>query len=205
MKNFENSLNPMQYVKSTLNSISIPIISESEVVAAIKSLMNSSAGYDEVPVRILKQNINIFIKPLTRLIISSIREDIFPDQLKIAKVVPIFKVTDKHCMENYRSISVLSVYSKILEKVMYNNLIEFITKNEVLHKHQFRLRKQHSTNPAVISLVEKLYDALDEGNIAVTCFLDIKKAFDTVDYSILISKLYKLGRRGPILKRFKVI
>ena len=66
-KNFENSLNPMQYVKSTLNSISIPIISESEVVAAIKSLKNSSAGYDKVPAHILKQNINIFIKPLTIL------------------------------------------------------------------------------------------------------------------------------------------
>ena len=64
-------------------------------------------------------------------------------------------------------------------------------------------RKQHSTNHAVISLVEKLYSALDEGNIAVTCFLDLKKAFDTVDHSILISKLYKLGIRGPILKWFK--
>ena len=107
---FENSLNPMQYVKSTLNSISIPIISESEVVATVKSLKNSSAGYDEVPSRILKQNINIFIKPLTHLINSSIKEGIFPDELKIAKVVPIFKAADKHCIENYRPISVLSVH-----------------------------------------------------------------------------------------------
>ena len=202
-KFFENSLNPMQYVKSTLNSISIPIISESEVVAAIKSLKNSSAGYDEVPARVLKQNINIFIKPLTHLINSSIKEGIFPDELKIAKVVPIFKAADKHCIENYRPISVLSVFSKILEKVVYNHLIEFITKSKVLNKHQFGFRKQHSTNHAVISLVEKLYSALDEGNIAVTCFLDLKKAFDTVDHSFLISKLYKLGIRGPILKWFK--
>ena len=202
-KNFENSLNPMQYVKSTLDSISIPIISESEVVAAIKSLKNSSAGYDELPARILKQNINIFIKPLTHLINSSIKEVIFPDELKIAKVVPIFKAADKHCIENYRPISVLSVFSKILEKVVYNHLIEFITKSKVLNKHQFGFRKQHSTNHAVISLVEKLYSALDEGNIAVTCFLDLKKAFDTVDHSILISKLYKLGIIGPILKWFK--
>ena len=71
----------MQYVKSALNNISIPIISESEVVAAIKSLKNSSAGYDEVPARILKQNINIFIKPLTHLINSLIKEGIFPDEL----------------------------------------------------------------------------------------------------------------------------
>ena len=91
MANFQNSFNPMQYVKSTLNSIPIPIIGESEVIAAIKSLKNSSAGYDEVPERILKQNINIFIKPLTHLINSSIKEGIFPEKLKIAKVVPIFK------------------------------------------------------------------------------------------------------------------
>ena len=153
----------MQYVKSTLNSISIPIISESEVVAAIKSLKNSSAGYDEVPARILKQNINIFIKPLTHLINSSIKEGIFPDELKIAKVVPIFKAADKHCIENYRPISVLSVFSKILEKVVYNHLIEFITKSKVLNKHQFGFRNQHSTNHAVISLVEKLYSVRMRG------------------------------------------
>ena len=115
-KKFENSLNPMKYVKSTLNSISIPTINESEVVAATKSLKNSSAGYDEVPARILNQNINIFIKPLTHLVNSLIKKGIFPDELKIAKVVPIFKAADKHCIENYRPISVLSVFSKIWKK-----------------------------------------------------------------------------------------
>ena len=95
------------------------------------------------------------------------------------------------------------IYSEILEKVVYNHLIEFITKSKVLNKNHFGFRKQHSTNHAVISLVEKLYSSLDERNIAVTCFLDLKKAFDTVDHSILISKLYKLGIRGPILKWFK--
>ena len=81
-RNFENSLNPMQYVKSILNSISIPIISESEIVAAIKSLKNGSAGYDAVPAHILKQNINIFIKPLTHLINSSIKRAFFLMNLK---------------------------------------------------------------------------------------------------------------------------
>ena len=87
--------------------------------------------------------------------------------------------------------------------INYIYLIEFITKNKVLYKHHFGFRKQHSTNHAVISLVEKLYNALDEGNIAVTYFLDIKKAFDTVDHSIIISKVYNLCIRGPILKWFK--
>ena len=86
---------------------------------------------------------------------------------------------------------------------MYNHLLDFITKHNILHKYQFGFRKQHSTNHAVISLVEKLHNALDQGNIAITCFLDLKKAFDTVNHSILISKLYKYGIRGPTLEWFK--
>ena len=90
-----------------------------------------------------------------------------------------------------------------MEKVMYNHLLDFITKHNILHKYQFGFRKQHSTNHAVISLVEKLHNALDQGNIAITCFSVIKKAFDTVIHSILISKLYKYGIRGPTLEWFK--
>ena len=86
---------------------------------------------------------------------------------------------------------------------MYNHLLDFITKHNILHKYQFGFRKQHSTNHAVISLVEKLHNALDQGNMAITCFLDLKKAFDTVNHSILISKLYKYGIRGPTLEWFK--
>ena len=113
-KNFENSLNPMQYFRSTLNSISIPIISELEVVAAIKSLKNSSAGYDEVPARILKQN--IFIKPLTHLINYSIKEGIFPDKLKIAKVVPIFKAADNIALKTIGRFQYYQYFQKIWKK-----------------------------------------------------------------------------------------
>ena len=112
----------------------------------------------------------------------------FPDELKIAKVIRIFKAIDKQNIENHRPISVLSVFSKIMEKVMYNHLIDVITKYNILQKYQFGFRKLHSTNHAVISLVEKLHNALDQGNIAITCFLDFKKAFDTVYHSIFISK-----------------
>ena len=201
--NFSNFTNPLTNVKGILNSIVIPTISETEVVAAIKILKNTSAGHDEVPAHILKQNVQLFIKPLTHLVNSSIKNGIFPDELKIAKVVPIFKANDKQNIENYRPISVLSVFSKIMEKVMYNHLLDFITKHNILHKYQFGFRKQHSTNHAVISLVEKLHNALDQGNIAIPCFLDLKKAFDTVNHSILISKLYKYGIRGPTLEWFK--
>ena len=117
----------------------------------------------------------------------------------------MFKANDKQNIEIYRPISVLSVFSKIIEKVMYFHLLDFITKHNLLHKYQFGFRTQHSTNHAVISLVEKLLNALDQGNIAITCFLDLKKTFDTVNHSILTSQSYnyKYDIRGPTLEWFK--
>ena len=140
--NFSNFTNPLTNVKGILNSIVIPTISETEIVAAIKILKNTSAGHDEVPAHILKQNVQLFIKPLIHLVNSSIKNGIFPDEFKIAKVVvPIFKANDKQNIKNYRSISVLSVFSKIMEKAMYNLLLDFITKHNILHKYQFGFRK----------------------------------------------------------------
>ena len=91
-----------------------------------------------------------------------------------------------------------------MEIVIYNLLQDFITKHNILHKYQFVFRKQNCTSHAMISLVEKLHNALDQGIIAITCFLDLKTTFDTVNHSILISKLYKNGIRGPTLEWFKL-
>ena len=97
----------------------------------------------------------------------------------------------------------MSVFSKIFEKIMYNHLINFINKQDILYKYQFGFRKQHSTNHAIITLVDKISTALDRGNVVIGCFLDLKKAFDTVNHTILISKLYKYGIRGNLLQWFK--
>ena len=120
---------------------------------------------------------------------TSIIKGIFPDELEIAKVIPIFKSGNKDLIENYRPISILFVFTKVFEKVMYKHLINFIDKNDILYKYQFGFRKQHSTNHDVITLVEKITTALDKDKIVVGCFLDLKKAFDTVNHRILISKL----------------
>ena len=147
----------------------------------------------------MKQNIHALIKPLTYLINCSINKGIFPDELKIAKVIPIYKSGDKTSIENYRPISVLSVFSKTFEKIMYNHLINFINKHNILYKYQFGFRQRHSTNHAIITLVDKISTALDRGNVVIGCFFYLKKAFDTVNHSILISKLYKYGIRGNSL------
>ena len=86
---------------------------------------------------------------------------------------------------------------------MYKHLINFVYKNDIFYKYQFGFRRQHSTNHAVITLVQKITNALDKGKVMVGCFLHIKKAFDTVNHRILISKLRKYGIRGHILQWFE--
>ena len=169
-QNIQGHINPLNYLNPTMKSMFIPYISEHEIIEIIKSLKNSSAGYDNIPASIAK--------PLTYLINSSFECGIFPNELKLAKVIPIFKNGDKQDISNYRPISILSFFSKIFEKTMYNHLINFIDKNKILYKYQFGFRKLHSTNHAIISLVEKVNNALDYGKNLMGVFLDLKKTFD---------------------------
>ena len=109
-------VNPLSYVKCNMNSIFLPYISEYEITQNINSLKNSSAGWDLIPTIIAKRSIKFYIKPLTRLINSSFQSGIFPEDLKLAKVIPIFKSGDQQDISNYRPISVLSFFSKVFEK-----------------------------------------------------------------------------------------
>ena len=169
----------------------IPYISEYEITETVKSLKNSSAGWAFIPASIAKQCLKHYIKPLTYLINSSFESGTFPEELKLAKVIPIFKSGDKQDISNYRLTSILSFFSKVVEKTMYNHLINFIDANTILCKYQFGFLKSHSTNHAIISLVEKVNNAMDSGKISIGVFLDLKKAFDTVDHCMLLDKLYK--------------
>ena len=151
-----------------------------EIIEDAKSLKNSSPGWDAMPANIAKPSIEYYIKPLTRLVNYSFQNGIFPDELKIAKVIQIFKIGDKPDITNYRPLSVLAFFSKIFGKTMYKYLINFIDKHNILYKYQFGFRKSHSTNYAIILLVDKINNAIDSGNVLIGVFLDLKKAFDTV-------------------------
>ena len=185
------------------NSFYLSPVNKEEVTKIINNLNNGSPGYDGINARALQSVISYINDPITRICNMSFNEGIFPHQLKTAKIIPLFKANDPMKFNNYRPISLLPVLSKIFEKLMYTRLIKFINKFKLLHKLQFGFREGHSTCMALMILLDKITHALDNGNYAIGIFLDFRKAFDTVNHNILISKLYTYGVRGIALDWFK--
>ena len=167
-----------------------------EIKAVISKLKNGAPGRDGILPKHLKCISESIAYPLSKIANLSFEQGVFPTELKIAIKSPLYKAKDLMFFNNYRPISLLSVFSKILERLMYNRLLKFIDKNNLFNEFQFGFRNNHSTFMALIVLVENLVTALDNGNCAVGLFLDFQKAFDTVDHCILLDKLSFYGVRG---------
>ena len=199
-KDIHSDINPLTYVNNINNSIAIFDVSCEEVRNIIHSLKNSSAGHDEFPTFVGKICVDSYIEPLTFLINSSLRTGVFPSELKLARVVPIFKAGDSSALTNYRPISVLTFFTKVFEKIVYNKLFNFISDNNILYDHQYGFRKGRSIQQAIITLVDRITKSQDIGDIVITLLIDLKKAFDTIDHRILLRKLYSYGIRGTMFK-----
>ena len=164
---------------------------------------NKSADYDNVKPSILRKVIHFIVKPLAYIINLSLHNGIVPDHLKIAKVIPIYKKGDPKASDNYRPVSVLSCFSKIFERIVYNRIHNFINKNNVMYKGQYGFRPGHSTELALTDAMDRLCDAMDKKMMSVGVFLDLSKAFDTIDHQILSMKLSHYGIRGVGLNWIK--
>ena len=192
-KNGELFINPAN--SSFFLSPTVP----GEVVLIIDNMdMNKSTGPNSIPIIILKSFKLFFGKWLSRLVNLCFEMGVFPDILKLAKVTPLHKKESKLNLLNYRPISLLPVFSKIYEKIIYTRIYSYLTNNKLIYTKQYGFRSNYSTIHALISMTEQIRALLDCGHYVAGVFVDLEKAFDTVDHEILCKKMNYYGLRGKI-------
>ena len=179
------------------NSFFLYPVNTTEIENEINNLNSSkSVGPFSIPTKLLKILTTLLSQPLTYLFNCSFATGVVPDNLKLARVIPVYKKGPRDIISNYRPISLLSVFNKILEKLMYTRIIKFLELNKVFFNGQFGFRSNHSTTHATLLITDKIQKAIENRLYSCGIFLDLSKAFDTVNHTILIKKLEYYGIRG---------
>jgi len=179
-------------------------VTHSEVLNVISSLQNkTSTDFSGLSVHFIKQCSYEIARPFQHIVNLSLQNSVVPTQMKIAKIVPIHKGGSGGSMDNYRPISLLSCFSKILEKLVCNRLCSFLETHNILSGAQFGFRPGHSTIHPMMHFVNHVSTALNNKEHTIAIFCDLRKAFDSCDHKILLRKLSSIGIRGAALNWFR--
>jgi hypothetical protein len=175
------------YLKnSTVSSFFLEESSLDEIDGIIQDLQSGKAS--DIPVKIIKHSSSILSPILSKLINKGMEDGVFPDELKIGRITPIYKKENPELLENYRPVSTLPIFGKIFEKVVYKRLYNYFSSKGLMYGNQYGFRKDHSTSHALNYSIDLVKSAIDKGNHVIGIFIDLSKAFDTIDHKIMVKQ-----------------
>ena len=202
---FEQNDEPMDlFNDSLLANITPPVINEDIVIKTIENLSDSkSSGFDNIPVKMLKLCNNEISKPLTKIFNNCIKHHSFPLIWKIARVTPILKIPNIFQIENLRPISVINIFAKLFEKIIFDHILSELLSKKIISEKQFGFLPASSISDALLIIYNSVLENINNKDKPSILQLDLKKAFDLVDHKILLTKLFSIGFDCNFLKFFE--